>query len=145
MATTAAGTAGPVGISPLGGLSTLISFSITTPAGTAALTAVRDCATPAPPEDIDDTPYSFAFTGRHDGGALPPQRTDGPYGHLVGALLEVKAGAEALMVAALAREGGAAPAPAAKRRRVEDGGGGGDEVDGGGDGDGEGVDGAEEG
>ncbi len=55
--------------------------------------SVTRCSTdPAPTEAIDDTPFSFAFTGRHDGGALPvtDALTNGRFGHLLAAI-EVRA------------------------------------------------------
>lgn len=110
----------------------LVATSITLPPGHAgadlpdrAVTVARDLAAPAPPEPLDDTPYSHGWTGRHDGGPLPPPRADGMYGHVLDAVLEAKARTEAFMVAALAAEaavgaassGVASAAPAPKKAR----------------------------
>jgi len=71
---------------------------------------------PPPPEAVDDTPHSWAYTGRHDSGPLPAQRTDTMYGHLVDALAEAKTRTDAIIVALVAAEAAAARAapPAAK-------------------------------
>jgi hypothetical protein len=58
------------------------------PSATTVLSLVRDLAAPAPVEAVDDTPFSFAYTGRHDGGPLPPTPAaqNAFYGHLLSAL-----------------------------------------------------------
>ena len=45
---------------------------------------------PSPIEIIDDTPYSYHYTGRHDGGILPPIPTHNIYGHILEAIKEAK-------------------------------------------------------
>ena len=49
----------------------------------------RDVSRPAHPENVDDAPFSFGFTGRHDGGVLPPVR-DGFYAHVLDACSAMK-------------------------------------------------------
>lgn len=50
----------------------------------------KNLQTSPPVEIIDDTPYSYNYTGRHDGGPLPPIPTHNIYGHIVEAIKEAK-------------------------------------------------------
>ena len=70
----------------------------------------RDPAVPAPAEAIDDAPYAHAYTGRHDGGQLPPIRTDNVYGVVLSCVVEAKARVDAAMQTLLPSGGGAAGA-----------------------------------
>ena len=86
-------------------LTTLVSVDVRV-ADCAAelLVEVRDTATPAPIEAVDDAPFSYGFTGRHDGGSLPPTR-GGYYAHLLDAVAAAKAAVAARSVpAATGRE-----------------------------------------
>jgi len=90
-------------IVPRGGGAPLLSASVSrAPAARAA-------------EPVDAAPFSFAFTGRHDGGALPAPADCGHYALLLDALGEAKVAADAALTTAMA----------AKRPRVAGGGGGG--------------------
>lgn len=83
-------------------LTTLVSVDVRV-AGCAAefLVEARDTANPAPIEAVDDAPFSYGFTGRHDGGALPPTR-GGYYAHLLDAVAAAKAAVAARSVPAAA-------------------------------------------
>lgn len=74
----------------------------------------RDTSVAAPSEPVDDTPYSYEYTARHDGGTLPPLRVDNMYGHLVDALREAKASTDAYLLQLVALEAGNKAAPPAK-------------------------------
>lgn len=79
-------------------MQTFCSYTITKHDGTIESKAFqRDASTPAPPEEIDDTPYSYAYTGRHDGGPLVPAEPSDYYGHLLSSLVEMKAALDASM------------------------------------------------
>lgn len=77
--------------------SQLISVEISGPGGShdRTITVSRDLSKPAPTEKLDDSPYSFEYTGKHDHGALPPQGEGTSYGHLLDAILEAKAVSDA--------------------------------------------------
>ncbi len=68
----------------------LVRCVVTSPSGIVERSISRDLSSAAPLEVIDDTPYSWAYTGRHDGGALPPTRNDTMYGHVLNAVMEAK-------------------------------------------------------
>jgi hypothetical protein len=120
-----------------GAPTTLVSMTVSGPGIPAfAAQVARDLTAEPPTEAIDDAPYSFGYTGKHDGGLLPPARVDNVYGHVLAALLDAKAqtdvflrGLPSTAPAAVAAAGAAAsPArkargggPAAKKRRVGDG------------------------
>lgn len=73
-------------------METFCSYNITKADGTSESKQFqRDISVPAPPEEIDDTPYSYAYTGRHDGGPLEPSKPSNHYGHLLSSLIEMKA------------------------------------------------------
>lgn len=120
----------------------LLTVTLTTPdGGERALVVARDAAA-APPasEPVDAAPFSFGFTGRHDGGALPaPGRN--AYSHLLDAVAEAKAATDGFLVSLLPAAAAGAAKPPQQRKKlrlsptVEASGGGGD--DGGG---GDGVD-----
>jgi len=97
--------------------SQIVGYEIVGPSSAPVARAVsRDLGAPAPAEAVDDTPYSYAFTGRHDGGALPPNASN-MYGHVLSAVIELKAAFEVDMVKLIA-EGPPKEAPAAKKARV---------------------------
>lgn len=83
------------------------------------VTICRDTSAAPMPEATDDASHSFAYTGKHDNGPLPPIRTDNMYGHLVDALQEAKVETDKFMVALVAEEAatGAAKAPPPKVNR----------------------------
>ncbi len=86
----------------------LVTATITAPGLAAPITVhvARDVSVPPAPEPVDDTPYSHAYTGRHDGGDLPPLRTDNVYGHVVAALMQAKAEVDAELVALVPKAAG---------------------------------------
>ncbi len=87
-----------------------VTITRTAPAAPPFSVAVsRDAAAPAP-EPSDAAPFSFAFTGRHDAGALPAPAATGHYAALLDAVAEAKARIDA----ELTRE-----IDAAKRARTE--------------------------
>jgi hypothetical protein len=89
----------------------------------------RDLTSEPPEEAIDVADYSFGYTGRHDGGHLPPARRDNEYGHVISALLESKTHTDnflrSLLPAAAAEPAVRAPhvsaPPTAKKRRIGSG------------------------
>jgi hypothetical protein len=112
----------------------LVTITIT---GAPPIVAFRDPSSAAP-EAVDDSPYSFQWTGRHDGGALPAPPERGHYALSLSALAEAKSAMDAHFAAAAEREREAAAAAAAaaaagapaeaapaKKQRAEGGGGGG--------------------
>ncbi len=60
------------------------SFSATSPATVVSVS--RDISGTAPEEVVDDTPFSFAYTGRHDNGELPTSTVSSPFSHLLAAV-----------------------------------------------------------
>jgi hypothetical protein len=99
---------------------TLISTTLSGPStGNQTLAITADVSKPSPPEVTDGASgiYSFEYTGRHDGGDLPPV-SDNYYNHLVAALREAKVKTDALIVEAQAKEKGGAPA--SKRAKSEE-------------------------
>lgn len=81
-----------------------------------------DLSKPAPPEVRDDAsgPFSFEYTGRHDGGELLPT-SDNYYAHMVAALRDAKAKSDLILaegVKAAASATGRPPSP--KRARSVD-------------------------
>lgn len=93
----------------------LITVDITSPlADHKHIEVDRDLTAPPPPELVDDTPYSYEYTGKHDSGPLPPIRTDNMYGHLLDALKEAKASTDAQLVNLVTLEAGMRPSPAPK-------------------------------
>jgi hypothetical protein len=89
----------------------------------ASVSAARDVSAPAPAEAVDTAPYSHGYTGRHDGGPLPPQRTDTGYGHLLSAVVEAKAATDAELIKLVPPPAAAAAAaPPAAKVRGESGG-----------------------
>jgi hypothetical protein len=76
--------------------------------GAPTIAVSRDPSSAAP-EAIDATPFSFQWTGRHDGGPLPQPPDSGHYALALSALAEAKAA----MDAHFAREAAAATAAAA--------------------------------
>jgi hypothetical protein len=62
--------------------------------------------------------YSYAYTGRHDDGPLPPMREGGHYALLARAVIDAKAESDRFLTARMAAEAPLAAAP--KRARVED-------------------------
>lgn len=62
-----------------------------------SLNASRDLGSQATTEAVDDQPYSFAYTGKHDGGQLPPNNVANSYGHVLSAVQELKDRFEAEM------------------------------------------------
>jgi hypothetical protein len=106
----------------------LVRVRITAPGAVGfpvALNVSRDTSVPCPPEAIDDAPYSHGYTGKHDGGALPPLRTDNLYAHVLSALAEAVVATDEQLQKLLPDRGGgggggggeaataSAPAPAA--------------------------------
>jgi hypothetical protein len=89
----------------------------------------RDLTSEPPEEAIDAADYSFGYTGRHDGGHLPPARRDNVYGHVIAALLASKTHTDnflrSLLPAASAEPAVRAPhvsaPPSAKKRRIGSG------------------------
>lgn len=80
----------------------LLRVTIATPGGgERAVVVARDEAAPPPAsEPVDAAPFSFGFTGRHDGGALPaPGRN--VYSHLLDAVAEAKAATDGYLVSLL--------------------------------------------
>ena len=69
----------------------LASFEIY-PQGQPAVAASvsRDLSVPSPAEPVDDTPFSFAYTGKHDNGTLPPLSGENSYGHVLSAVATLK-------------------------------------------------------
>ena len=65
------------------------------------------------PEAIDATPFSFQWTGRHDGGPLPQPPDSGHYALALSALAEAKAAMDAHFAREAAAAGAAAAAAAA--------------------------------
>lgn len=95
----------------------LISVDIYAPHASAhSIVISKDLSKPSPTEVIDDTAFSYEFTGKHDHGRLPTIRTDNRYGHLVEALKEAKAATDKQILALMALEAADNPgkAPAAK-------------------------------
>ena len=76
--------------------------------GAPTIAVSRDPSSAAP-EAIDATPFSFQWTGRHDGGPLPQPPDSGHYALALSALAEAKAA----MDAHFAREAAAAAAAGA--------------------------------
>jgi predicted dehydrogenase len=74
----------------------------------------RDLSEPGP-DVVDDRPYSFEWTGRHDGGELVVDHGSGHLPNLVQALGEAKARAEDVLRPLAERERSALPMSAAKR------------------------------
>ena len=87
----------------------LVKITIT---GAPAISISRDPSSTAP-EPVDNAPYSFAWTGRHDGGALPQPPEGGHYALALSALAEAKAAMDAHFTAAADRERETAAAAAA--------------------------------
>lgn len=84
-----------------------ISVTIASPGAEPVHVAVRrDLSAPSPAEAVYDTPFSYAYTGRHDGGALSAGRTDNMYGHVLDALLECKLEVDSHMKRLVAAEVG---------------------------------------
>lgn len=82
------------------------------------VTIARDVTSPALAEAVDDTSYSFAYTGKHDGGQLLPSRTDSLYGHVVDALIEAKSKIDGEMQKLLPAPAPTAPAAASPAAKV---------------------------
>ena len=78
----------------------------------------------AHPEPLDASPYSFQWTARHDGGALPAPAATGHYALALSALQEAKASMD-LEFQRLLGKAPAAAAAAADGALEEGGGGGG--------------------
>lgn len=110
----------------------IISCRLTGPVyGDQTVNVSVDVSKAAPPEVRDDAsgPYSFEYTGRHDGGELPPT-SDNFYAHLVAALRDAKAQSDVILAAGVkaatsdsagssAAAGAGAP-PSPKRARSAD-------------------------
>ena len=102
----------------------LVKITIT---GAPVISISRDPTSTAP-EPIDNAPYSFAWTGRHDGAALPQPPEGGHYALALSALAEAKAAMDAHFAAVAERERDAASAStaeaagaAAKRQKLAGG------------------------
>ena len=107
-----------------------LTQSCAPPVTLAHVEVARDPSIPSP-EPLDSSTFSYLWTGRHDGGALPPPSDTGHYAHALSALTETKAKAElefqrllAASTAAAAAATAAAAAPAAPHvAGVQEGGG----------------------
>jgi len=95
---------------------TLTQTSCDPPVTLAHVEVARDPSIPSP-EPLDSSTFSYLWTGRHDGGALPAPSDTGHYAHALSALTETKAKAELefqrLLAASAAAAAAAAAAPAA--------------------------------
>jgi hypothetical protein len=80
--------------------------------GAPAIAACRDSQS-LYSEAVDDAPFSFAWTARHDGGPLPPPPAAGHYALALSALAEAKAAMDAHFAAVAEREREAAAVAAA--------------------------------
>ena len=95
------------------------------PAAPVQLSASRNLLAAPRAEAADAAPFSFAFSGRHDGGELPLPAPRAPadggdaerfaahahYSHALDALLELKRALDAQLAAAAAAAAAAAPPP----------------------------------
>lgn len=112
--------------------SVVISCRLTGPVyGDQRVAVSVDLSKPAPPEVRDDAsgPFSFEYTGRHDGGELPPT-SDNFYAHMVAALRDAKAQSDVILAAGVkavasgssgaAAAAGAGAPPSPKRARSAD-------------------------
>jgi hypothetical protein len=108
---------------PSDGRTTLVSIDLAAPSlPPTRLRQGRDLVAPAPGEVVNAEPFSYGYTGTHDGGALPPPR-GGYYAHLLGALLASKQQFDGVMLPLVAAEkatAGSAAAGPAKRTREPD-------------------------
>jgi hypothetical protein len=77
----------------------------------------RDLDAPAPDEVVNAEPFSYGYTGTHDGGALPQPR-GGYYAHLLDAVLASKQQLDGVMQALAAGEKATAAAPAKRTREA---------------------------
>jgi len=106
-----------------------VTLSLAGGAPPATLSAApRDVSAPPPPEPVDASRFAHAWSGRHDGGPLPPARAHGAgaaYGHVLDAVGEVKAAFERAMAELIAAEAAALGGAPAKRPKLAAGGGGG--------------------
>lgn len=97
-----------------------ISASTTTPVLTASISRAAGARAAEP---TDASPYSFLFTGRHDGGALAAPADGSHYALLLDAIAEAKACADAALAPAIAAEADAAKEAStnsgAKKPRVD--------------------------
>ena len=86
------------------------------PVTLAQIDVTRDPTLPSP-EPLDSSTFSYLWTGRHDGGALPAVSDTGHYAHALSALTETKAKGEIefqkLLGAAAAAAAVSAAGPAA--------------------------------
>lgn len=82
------------------------------PVTLAQIDVTRDPALPSP-EPLDSSTFSYLWTGRHDGGALPAVSDTGHYAHALSALTETKAKGEIEFQKLLGAAAAAAAVPAA--------------------------------
>lgn len=76
----------------------LIELTITAPGTVPHTIAItRDLTAPPPLEPVDAAPFSHGFTGRHDGGALPPPGAN-HYSRVIDAVAEAKASTDAYVL-----------------------------------------------
>ena len=92
---------------------TLVTVSLPATASTLAVTtSISRAPSARAAEPLDAAPFSFLFTGRHDGGALPLPTDAGHYALLLDAVADAKARVEAALAPAIAAEAAAAAARA---------------------------------
>ncbi len=91
-------------------------------AAAAALPAISVSRAPesTAQEPTDLAPFSFLYTGRHDGGELPPLKEGSHYALLLDALAEGRAQLEAQLAVLAQADSSASAGSAAKKPRVEE-------------------------
>ena len=115
----------PPSAAPLVTMAITASASCPSAAAAAALPAISVSRAPGSTaqEPTDLAPFSFLYTGRHDGGELPPLKEGSHYALLLDALAEGRVQLEAqlaVLAQADSASAGSAAGSAAKKPRVEE-------------------------
>jgi hypothetical protein len=95
--------------------SPLVSVTLSLSGAAAAPLHFRRDASSLAAESTDATPFSFLATGRHDGGALPPECPHPHYSLLLDALGEAKAAIDGELTSHAAAAAAAVAPPAMQR------------------------------
>lgn len=108
------------GMSAAKPLQVFVTVSTPGPAGAPQCTEFTFGAAERQREATDASPFSFAYTGQHDGGALLPPR-EGPYRDLAATLVEeAKTSVDAFLKSMLNEGSAAGSASAATNARSAD-------------------------